>query len=168
MSLLDPSGEIQAYPFPYKINFSDFHCLFNLSWYQIGRGREESFNSSKCFSALVKVSPCGKFKNFRTNKAILTIVIGLKNILRWNLVKSALDKKDKSVPVYSPLLNFSFVDSVCNVFEKKNLYLSRHVRRKRKKVQSNELTSICHKIHLSETFFICLYSFYLPFLISFY
>ena len=115
MSLLDPSGEIQAYPFPYKINFSDFHCLFNLSWYQIGRGREESFNSSKCFSALVKVSPCGKFK-IRTNKAILTIVIGLKNILRWNLVKSALDKKDKSVPVFSPLFNFLFVVSVCNVF----------------------------------------------------
>ena len=50
------------------------------------------------------------------NKAILTIVIGLKNILHWNLVKSALDKEDKSVPAYSPLFNFLFVVSVCNVF----------------------------------------------------
>ena len=40
----------------------------------------------------------------------------LKNILHWNLVKSALDKEDKSVPVYSPLFNFLFVVSVCNVF----------------------------------------------------
>ena len=50
------------------------------------------------------------------NKAILTIVIGLKNILCWNLVKSALDKEDKSVPVYSPVFNFLFVVLVCNVF----------------------------------------------------
>ena len=50
------------------------------------------------------------------NKAILTIVIGLKKILHWNLVKSALDKEDKNVPVYSPLFNFLFVVSVCNVF----------------------------------------------------
>ena len=49
-------------------------------------------------------------------KAILTIVISLKNVLHWNLVKSALDKEDKSVPVYSPLFNFLFVVSVCNVF----------------------------------------------------
>ena len=42
----------------------------------------------------------------------------LKNILLWNLVKSALDKEDKSVhvPVYSPVFNFLFVVSVCNVF----------------------------------------------------
>ena len=116
MSSLDPSREIQAYPFPYKINFPDFYCLFNLSWYQMGRGREESFNSSKCLSARVKISPCVKFKKFKTNKAILTVVIGLKNIFHWNLVKSALDKEDKSVPVYSPLFNFLFVVSVCNVF----------------------------------------------------
>ena len=116
MSSLDSSWETQAYPFPCKINFPDFHCLFNLSWYQMGRGEEESFNSSKCFSALVKILPCGKFKKFKTNKAILTIVIGLKNILHWNLVKSALGKEDKSVSVYSPLFNFLFVVSVCNVF----------------------------------------------------
>ena len=82
----------------------------------MGRGREVSFNVSKCFSAFVKISPCGRFKKFKTNKAILTIVIGLKNILHWNLVKSALDQEDKSVSVYSPLVNFLFVVSVCNVF----------------------------------------------------
>ena len=54
----------------------------------MSRGREVSFNSSKCFSALVKISPCGKFKKFKTNKAVLTIVIGLKNILHWNLLGS--------------------------------------------------------------------------------
>ena len=66
------------------------------------KGREVSFNVSKCFSAFVKISPCGKFKKFKTNKAVLTIVIGLENILCWNLVKSTLDKEDSSVPVYSP------------------------------------------------------------------
>ena len=110
MSLLDPSGEIQASPFPCKIRFPDFHCFVNPSSYQMGRGREVSFNSSKCFSALVKISPCGKFKKFKTNKAVLTIVIGLENVLCWNLVKSALDKEDSSVPVYSPFLNFF----ICN------------------------------------------------------
>ena len=39
----------------------------------MGKGREVSFNVSKCFSAFVKLSPC-KFKKFKTNKAILTIV----------------------------------------------------------------------------------------------
>ena len=47
-----------------------------------------SFNTLKCFSALVKISPCGKFKKFKANKAVLTIVIGLKSILRWNLLGS--------------------------------------------------------------------------------
>ena len=50
------------------------------------------------------------------NKAILTIVIGLKDILHWNLVKCVLDKEDKSISVYSPLFNFLFVVSVYNVF----------------------------------------------------
>ena len=72
----------------------------------MSRGREVSFNASKCFSAFVKISPCSKFKKFKTNKAVLAIVIGLNNILHWNLVKSALDKEDRSVPVYSPFLNF--------------------------------------------------------------
>ena len=67
----------------------------------MGRGREASCDSSKC-SGLVEIFPCGKFKKFKTNKAILTIVIGLENILCWNLVESALDKGDSSVPVYSP------------------------------------------------------------------
>ena len=66
VSSLDPSGEIQAYPSFYKINFQDFHCLFNLTWYQMGRGREESFNSWKWFSAHVKISPCSQFKKFKT------------------------------------------------------------------------------------------------------
>ena len=110
MSLLDPSGEIQASPCPCKIRFPDFHCFVNPSWYQMGRGREVSFSSLKCFSALVKISPCGKFKNFKTNKAVLTIVIGLENILCWNLVKSAFDKEDSCVPVYSPFLKFF----ICN------------------------------------------------------
>ena len=51
-------------------------------------GREVSFNVLKCFSAFVKISPCGKLKNFKTNKAVLAIVIGLKNILCWNLLGS--------------------------------------------------------------------------------
>ena len=50
------------------------------------RGREVSFNSLKCFSALVKISPCGKFKKFKTNKAVLTIVIGLENMLESSTV----------------------------------------------------------------------------------
>ena len=40
----------------------------------MGKGREVSFSVSKCFSAL-KISPCSKFKKFKINKAILTIVI---------------------------------------------------------------------------------------------
>ena len=110
MSSLDPSGEIQAYPFPCEINVPGFRSLFNPSWYQMGRGKEESFNSSKCFSALVKISPCGKFKKFKTNKAILTLVVGLENILGWNLVKSVLDEEDSNVPMYFPLFNFF----ICN------------------------------------------------------
>ena len=85
-TLLDPSGEIQAYPFPRKINFPDFYWLSNPSWYQMGRGREVSFNSSKCLSALIKIFPCGRFKNFKTNKAVLTIVIGLENMLESSKV----------------------------------------------------------------------------------
>ena len=82
----------------------------------MGRGREVSFNASKYFSAFVKISPCSKFKKFKTNKAVLTIVIRLKNILHWDLVKSALDKEDRSVPVYALLFNFLLVVSACNVF----------------------------------------------------
>ena len=47
-----------------------------------------------------------RLKNFKTNKTVLTIVIGLENILCWNLVKSALDKEDSSVPVHTPFLIF--------------------------------------------------------------
>ena len=73
-----------------------------------------SFNAPKSFYAFVKISPCSKFKKFKTNKAVLAIVIGLNNILHWNLVKSALDKEDRRVPVYSPFFNL-FVVSVCDV-----------------------------------------------------
>ena len=54
----------------------------------MGKGREVSVNVSKCFSAFVKISPCDELKKFKTNKAILTIVIERKesdndeNILR--------------------------------------------------------------------------------------
>ena len=77
----------------------------------MGRGREVSFNSSKYISVLVKVSPCSKFflKEIKTNKAVLTIAMSLENILCWNLVKSALDKEDNSVPVYSPFSNFLYL-----------------------------------------------------------
>ena len=64
------------------------------------RKREVSIS----FSAFVKISPFSKFKKCKTNKAVLTIVIGLKNILCWNLVKSALNKEDRSVAVYSPFI----------------------------------------------------------------
>ena len=45
----------------------------------MGKGKEVSFNVSKLlfllFFAFVKTSLCGKFKKFKTNKAILIIVI---------------------------------------------------------------------------------------------
>ena len=47
----------------------------------MGKGREVSFNISKCFSAFVKISPCGTFKKFKTNKAVLTTVIGRKEMI---------------------------------------------------------------------------------------
>ena len=116
-SFLDPSGEIQAYPFPCKISYPDFHCFVNTSWYQMDRGREVSFNSSKCLYTLVKIFPCDRFKKFKTNKSALAILIGLENILCCNLVKFALDKEDSSVPVHSPFFNFFlFVTLVCDVF----------------------------------------------------
>ena len=56
------------------------------------------------------------FKNLQignSNKTILIIVIGLKTILYQNLVKSVLDKKDKSVPVYTLLFNFVCLQLQC-------------------------------------------------------
>ena len=50
------------------------------------------------------------------NKVIPTIVIGLKTTLHQNLVKFALDKEDKSVPVYFLLFTFLLAVTVCNVF----------------------------------------------------
>ena len=67
---LGRSGEIQAYPFPCNINFPDFHCLVNPSWYQMGRGREVSFNASKCFSALSKYPLAVSLKNLNKESCI--------------------------------------------------------------------------------------------------
>ena len=51
----------RSIPFPCKISFLDFHWLVNLSWYQMGKGKEVSFNVSKllflfvfCFLLLLK------------------------------------------------------------------------------------------------------------------
>ena len=62
------------------------------------------------FLLLLRYLPVVSFKKIKTNKAVLTIVIDLENILHWSLVKCALDKEDSSVPVYSPYLNFC----ICN------------------------------------------------------
>ena len=118
----------------------------------MGRGREVSFNYSKCFSALVKISPCGKFENFKTNKTVLTIVIGLENILCWNLVESALERGDSNVPVYSPFLIFLFAILVHDVNkntkasfwslkEYKVFYTKFH------SAQQNELYALIHIMH---------------------
>ena len=53
VSLLDLSGEIEVYPFSCKISFLDFHWFVNLSWYQMGKGREISFNVSSFFFFLL-------------------------------------------------------------------------------------------------------------------
>ena len=37
--------------------------------------------------------------------------------MHWNLVKSALDREDRIVPVYSSFFNFLFVVSVCEMGE---------------------------------------------------
>ena len=46
------------------------------------------------FLLSLKYLPVVSLKIFKTNKAVLTIAMGLENILCWNLVKSALDKED--------------------------------------------------------------------------
>ena len=48
-------------------------------------------------------------KEFKTNKTVLTIVIGLENILCWNLVKSALDKEDSSILCVFSLFKFFYL-----------------------------------------------------------
>ena len=73
--------------------------LFATPWTAAHPG---ALNSSKCFSVLVKISPCGKFKQFTTDKAVLTIVIGLETILCWHLVESTLEREESNVPGYSP------------------------------------------------------------------
>ena len=89
---------------------------------QSGHSPYSSSWGSCCFiSILNRGGPLGsnlpkRLKKFKTNKTVLIIVIGLQNVLCWNLVKSALDKEDNSVPVYTPFLNFFFVTLVCDVF----------------------------------------------------
>ena len=63
----------------------------------MGKGREVSFNVLKCFSAFVKISPCDKLKKFKTNKAILTIVIERKESDNdENIPSKYFSKKKKS------------------------------------------------------------------------
>ena len=78
-----------------------------------------SFNVSKCFFAFVKISLCGKFKKFKTNKAILTIVIERKesdndeNISRkisaqkyssvWRLVDNVHQEDTEKLLIYIDL-----------------------------------------------------------------
>ena len=63
----------------------------------MGKGREVSFNVLKCFSAFVKISPCGKLKNFKTNKAILTIVIERKESDNDENIPSKYFSKKKKI-----------------------------------------------------------------------
>ena len=59
-------------------------------------------------------------------QSCINIVIGLKNILCWNLVKSALDKEDRCVPVCSPFFNcfiYSFSVQLCPVLVDYKEYL---------------------------------------------
>ena len=48
------------------------------------------------FFAFVKTSLCGKFKNFKTNKAILTIVIKRKSIMMKTLLGNISVQKKKN------------------------------------------------------------------------
>ena len=58
------------------------------------------------FLLLLKYFPVVGFKKIKTNRAVLTVIMSLENILCWNLLKSALDKEDRNVPMYSPFFNF--------------------------------------------------------------
>jgi len=64
----------------------------------MGKGREVSFNVSKCFSAFVKISPCSKFKKFKINKAILIIVIERKESNNdENILRKYFSPKEKKI-----------------------------------------------------------------------
>ena len=63
----------------------------------MGKGREVSFNVSQYFSAFVKISPCGKFKKFKTNKAILAIVIERKAIMMKTFLGNISVQKKKII-----------------------------------------------------------------------
>ena len=108
-------GNTRPTPFPIRL-ISQISIVYSTCLGTKWTEKEKSPSIPRNVFLLVSRYPCSKLKKFKTNKAILTIVIGLKNVLHWNLVKSALDEEDKSVPVYSPLFNFLFVVPVCNVF----------------------------------------------------
>ena len=67
----------------------------------MGKGREVSFNVSKLlflFFAFVKTSLCGKFKKFKTNKAILTIPIKRKESNNDdNILRKYFSQKEKKI-----------------------------------------------------------------------
>ena len=67
----------------------------------MGKGKEVFFNVSKLlfclFFAFVKTSLCGKFKNFKTNKAILTIVIKGKAIMMKTFLGNISVQKKKII-----------------------------------------------------------------------
>ena len=62
----------------------------------MGRGRGVSFNVLKRFSAFVKISPCGTFKKFKTNKAVLTTVIGRKEMIMMKTFLGNISVQKKS------------------------------------------------------------------------
>ena len=98
-------GKYKHIPFPVRL-ISQISIVY---WTRLGPkwAKEEKWPSiPQNLSSLVKIFPCGRFKKFKTNRAVSTIIMSLENILCWNLVKSALDKEDSSVPVYSPFFNF--------------------------------------------------------------
>ena len=63
----------------------------------MGKGRQASFNVSQYFFAFVKISPCGKFKKFKTNKAILAIVIERKVIMMKTFLGNISVQKKKII-----------------------------------------------------------------------
>ena len=69
----------------------------------MGKGKEVSYNVLKrfffvcLFFVFVKTSLCGKFKNFKTNKAILTIVIKRKESNKdENIFRKYFSLKEKN------------------------------------------------------------------------
>ena len=64
--------------FPVILIFSRFPLFSQPVLIPNGQRKGGVLNALQCFASFVKISPCGKFKKIKTNKAVLTIVIGLK------------------------------------------------------------------------------------------